>query len=322
MSSIVVPLSYNDYLFPNKQLSRKAHVPQIVSNNLSVALHPTPRLDAGGFAMTVDDIRAKAEPVATMLAKEQEDRLKVQKSLELNHHEREHENINQYFENENMKRRQEARDAYMQKAKADLKRAGHNVPDAEVEKKVEDRLVDKSVGSTLENPPVTDTQLKAGDIIQETQGDGLMGQGMNLNTLLGGFPASPADVTPEFNLPPFTDVNRTLPTAHEALFAQTQSNGGLAPVRNADELASDIFDTLLKPSSSAAKAGAVQQALSQVTVPAGVATGLAQGGSAVDLRPVPAVGGASIALGVGPRKSGRVTKQPARYGASPEKKNN
>ena len=113
MSSIVVPLSYNDYLFPNKQLLKKAHVPQIVFNNLSVALRPTPRLDAGGFAMTVDDIRAKAEPVATMLAKEQEDRVKVQRSLELNHHEREHENINQYFENENMKRRQKARDAYM-----------------------------------------------------------------------------------------------------------------------------------------------------------------------------------------------------------------
>ena len=320
MSSIVVPLSYNDYLFPNKTLPKKAHVPQLVSNTLSVALHSAPRLDEGGFAMTVDDLRAKAEPVALMLAQEQEDRIRVQKSLAINHHEREHENMNQYFENENLKRRQEAREAYMQKAKADLKRAGHNVPDAEVEKKVEEKLVDRSVGGTLENPPVTEMNLTPQDIMQHSQEQtqdesGLMGQGLNLNTLLGGFPSNPTDATPEVRLPPFTDVNRSLPTAHQALFAQSQSSGGLAPIRNADELASDIFDRVLQPSSSAAQAGAVQQALSQITVPRGVALGLAQGGSAV-LKPVSAFGGEVVAaaLGLPPlRKSGRTTKPPERF---------
>ena len=206
----------------------------------------------------------------------------------------------------------------MQKAKADLKRAGHNVPDAEVEKKVEEKLVDRSVGGTLENPPVTEMNLTPQDIAEHAAREnesGLMGEGLNLNTLLGGFPSAPTDATPELRLPPFPDVNRSLPTAHQALFAQSQSSGGLAPIRNADELASDIFDRVLQPSSSAAQAGAVQQALSQVTVPRGVALGLAQGGSAV-LKPVSAFGGEVVAAALGlpaPRKSGRTTKPPERF---------
>ena len=322
MSSIVVPLSYNDYLFPNKQFPKKAHVPQLVTNTLSVALHPTPRLDEGGFVMTVDDLRAKAEPVAQMLAQEQEERLSVQKSLAINHHEREQENIKQYFEYASMKRRQAAHEAYIKKAKQDLQRAGHNVPDAEVEKKVREKLVDKSVQGTMERPPMQEEHaLTTRDVSERTQEEtpdetGLMGQGLHLGRLLGGFPSAPTDTTPEVRLPPFTDVNRALPTAHQALFAQSQSSGGLAPVRNADELATDIFDTVLRPSPRAAQAGAVQQALSQVTVPRGDAIGYAQGGSAVSFRPVSAAGGARvvpISLGVAPRQSGRLTRAPERY---------
>jgi hypothetical protein len=316
MSSIVVPLSYNDYLFPNKQFSKKAHVPQLVSNNLSVALRPTPKLDAGGFQMTVEDIRSKSEPGAMRLAQEQDDRNNQERTQALNHHAQEHDNIRSYFENENIRRRQEAREAYMKKAKEDLRRAGHNVPDAEVEKKVEDRLVDRSVGGTLENPPVTDTQLNPDDIIQQGR-EGLTGQGLNLNTLLGGFPSTtPEDSAPALRLPTFTDVNTAVPTTYLALLAETRSNGGLGPVRNVDELASDVFDKVLKPTPRAARAGEIQRVESQVTVPAG-AMGLAQGGSAVNFKPVaPGGGAASVTLGVGPsklRKSTRESKAPDRF---------
>lgn len=310
------PISYAEHLFPNKVNSTKAHKPKIVDNNLSVALHPTPKLDDGGFYMTVDDLRAKVEPVAKALGVEQDEERKGKALQAMLHSANQNKEMYDYFQHANQKRRDDAREALIKKAQDDLERGGHNVPPEQVRERVERNMVDQSIQQTMERPPVTPvhnptvnellgqtTPVGLETPAQEevyTQGyysaqsgrsersgrsrisQELRGQGLNLNYLLGGFPNAEVNIN-DTRLPlrP-ANPNIALPTEVRALYAQNQSNGGMAPIQSLTDLFGDVYNRLLRPAPVAQQQGLVLQRIAKDTTPLSLP---AQSQSGADFRP-------------------------------------
>jgi hypothetical protein len=256
------PISYSKNLFPNKIVT--GYQPKIirVDNTLYAKVRPSPRLVEGGFNITEEDIRERADPVARLLVEDHEDQKAAKVINTRLREEMQKKEMFEYFLHENRKRRDDARNALVKRAYDNIQRQNDNANLETIAQRVDEHLQEREIERTLAQPPtIAHEELQHHHIVDHFNPDhvfgeqahrdaittGLMGQGMNLSRLLGGYPKITISHEPQDKLRLPIDPNITLPDNISSLYSQFQGSGGIAPVRNNGELQVDIFDNLLQP---------------------------------------------------------------------------
>jgi hypothetical protein len=293
------PISYSEHLFPNKVMI-SGFQPKTRENSYS-ALRPSPQMENRGFEFFDRDIRSQADPVARLLVEEHEEKKALTRIKMDMHHKKQKSELEQYFYNENIKRKNEAHQALMDKAMKQLQESGLNQPVEVVRAQIENRLAEQHINRVMsqprthEAPDITHAEVTGQHFdapVQEPDNESrqrdlpylLLEEGMNMRRALGGYPTTERTTDADQREQQSFDPNVAIPTNIASWYGSMKTSGGMAPVRNNEELEMDVFDRVLLP--SAQMQGQILQSASRATT--NPALGLdvpAQAGIAINFKP-------------------------------------